>query len=46
MIVNWGLVKSPLNWAIILLMLIIAAMGGHLLLSYFGVEPASDKAAS
>jgi hypothetical protein len=41
MIVNWGLVKQPINWAVIILMLVIAAMAGHLLLSYFGVEPAT-----
>lgn len=42
-IVNFGLLKNPLNWAIILLMLIIAAIGGHLLLTYFGVEPATSE---
>lgn len=40
--VNWELIKNPLNWAIILLMLIIAATFGHLLLSYFGIEPAKS----
>lgn len=39
MIVNWNLIKHPINWAIILLMLIIAGMAGSLLLSHFGVEP-------
>lgn len=39
--INWTLVKQPMNWLTILLMLLIAAMAGHLLLSYFGIEPAT-----
>lgn len=39
---NWGLLKHPLNWFVVLLMLIIAAMGGHLVLSYFGVTPETE----
>lgn len=36
---NFALMKEPINWVIVLLMLIIAAMAGHLTLSFFGVEP-------
>ena len=36
---NFQLLKQPLNWAIIVLMLLIAAMAGHLVLTYFGIEP-------
>jgi hypothetical protein len=36
---NFGLLKNPANWIIIILMLVIAAMAGHLTLSYLGVEP-------
>lgn len=43
MIVNWALVKQPINWLVVILMLVIAAMAGHLLLSYFGVEPATAE---
>lgn len=43
MIVNWNLAKQPINWFVIILMLVLAAMAGHLVLSYFGVEPESDK---
>lgn len=38
-IINTDLIRSPWNWAIILLMLVIAGAFGHLVLSYFGVEP-------
>jgi len=38
---NWNLAKHPMNWVIILLMLILAAMFGHLVLTYLGVEPAT-----
>jgi hypothetical protein len=43
MIVNLALLKNPMNWVIVILMLVIAAMFGHLLLSYFGVEPATEE---
>jgi hypothetical protein len=36
---NFDLLKNPANWIIIILMLVIAAMAGHLTLSYLGVEP-------
>lgn len=42
-IVNTSLLKQPLNWAIIPLMLLLAAVGGHLVLSYFGVEPKTSE---
>jgi hypothetical protein len=39
--INLPLIKHPLNWAIVFLMLIIAAIAGHELLSLFDQEPAS-----
>ena len=36
---NWNLLKNPLNWLTVILMIMIAAMFGHLTLSYFGIEP-------
>jgi hypothetical protein len=38
--INWELMKHPLNWITIIFMLIIAGMAGHLLLSVAGLEPA------
>jgi hypothetical protein len=40
-LINWNLAKQPVNWLTIFLMLFIAAMAGHLALSYFGIEPAT-----
>lgn len=40
-IININLISHPLNWLIIFLMLVIAAIAGHELLSLFGTEPAS-----
>jgi hypothetical protein len=40
-VVNFSLIKHPLNWAIIFLMLVIAAIAGHELMSLVGQEPAS-----
>lgn len=39
--VNLKLASHPLNWLIVFLMLVIAAIAGHELLSLFGSEPAS-----
>lgn len=38
-ILNLKMMSHPLNWLIILLMLVIAASIGHLTLSLLGVEP-------
>lgn len=43
-IINWNLVSHPLNWVIILLMLVIAGGIGHYALSLAGIEPASPQA--
>lgn len=40
---NWGLIKNPYNWLVILLMLVLAGMAGHLLLSMAGIEPATSN---
>lgn len=40
-LINWPLAKQPLNWFIVIFMLLIAAMAGHLALSYVGIEPAT-----
>jgi hypothetical protein len=39
MIINWPLLKNPLNWVIVLLMLVIAGMAGHYLLALAGISP-------
>ncbi len=41
---NWSVLKSPLNWVTVLMMLILAGIAGHLLLSTLGIEPATDSA--
>jgi hypothetical protein len=40
-ILNLDLIKNPLNWLIIFMMLVIAAIAGHQLLSLAKVEPAA-----
>lgn len=40
-IINWGIVKHPLNWATVFLMLVIAAMAGTLVLQGLGLAPAT-----
>lgn len=42
-LINTRIISHPLNWAIIMLMLIIGAMAGHLLLSFFDQEPAGSS---
>ena len=41
--INLRLLSHPLNWLIVLLMLVIGGTAGHLLLSLFGQEAATDN---
>lgn len=41
--VNWPLLKNPLNWATVILMLVLAGITGHLVLTYLGFEPARQE---
>lgn len=34
-VINWPLMKNPINWLIVLLMLVIAGMAGHYGLALF-----------
>ena len=43
--VNWKLISHPLNWAIVLSMILVAALFGHYALEFFGVEPCTSKMA-
>jgi hypothetical protein len=38
-IINYDLIKHPLNWAIILLMVMIFGIGAHLVLDHFNINP-------
>jgi hypothetical protein len=38
-LLNWKFAQHPSNWVIVFLMLLIAGVGGHLLLNYLGIEP-------
>ncbi len=40
MIINRALIRNPMNWVIVTLMLIIVGIAGHLVLGYFGIAPA------
>ena len=40
---NFALLKQPLNWLTIILMLYLAAMFGTLALQYAGIEPATGS---
>lgn len=42
-VVNTALLKHPLNWFTVIFMLVLAAMAGHLILSYAGLEPAQSQ---
>lgn len=42
-IINWGVLKNPLNWAIVVLMLLIAAFAGHYLLALVGISPNTQQ---
>jgi len=40
-VINTRLISHPMNWVIVLLMLIIAGAAGSLILAYFDIHPMS-----
>jgi hypothetical protein len=40
-IINTNLISHPMNWIVILFMLVLASIAGHFFLAYLGVEPAA-----
>jgi hypothetical protein len=40
-VLNWSLIKHPLNWLIILMMLFFAGIAGTLFLELLGLTPAT-----
>lgn len=42
-VVNTGLLKHPLNWLIVTMMLVIAAIGGHEILTLAHIEPKTNS---
>lgn len=40
---NFSLLKNPLNWLTVILMLVIAATAGHLLITLAGLEPSKSN---
>lgn len=43
---NWKIISHPMNWATILLMVIIAGAFGHLVLTFLGYNPATKTSSS
>jgi hypothetical protein len=43
---NWKIVSHPMNWVVILLMLIIAGAFGHMVLTLFGMNPSTKTSSS
>jgi hypothetical protein len=39
-IINWSLIKHPMNWVILLLMIVIAGITIHIVLDFYNVNPA------
>ena len=44
--VNWKMVSHPLNWAVVVLTLIIAGAIGHYILTLIGLEPVKGRGKS
>lgn len=42
-VVNWNLIKHPMNWIVLFLMVFIAGIGINLILKYNGVQPAKQS---
>lgn len=41
--VNWKLISHPINWVVVLLMLVIAGTFGVLLLDFIGMKAATSN---
>lgn len=42
---NWDLVKNPLNWIIIIIMLLLAGLAGHYVITLFNQYHSGPPAA-
>lgn len=40
--INWKMISHPMNWLVVVLMVVIAGAIGHSILSYLGVEPSTQ----
>jgi len=38
-IINWSLIKHPMNWVVIFFMVLLFGIGLHLVLDFYGVTP-------
>jgi len=38
-VVNTGLLKHPMNWVIVILMVMIFGIAAHLILDFYGITP-------
>ena len=43
--INWKLISHPINWVVVVLMLLIAGCAAHFILPSLGI-PHADKSAS
>jgi hypothetical protein len=44
-ILNTSLLKHPINWIVVTMMLFLAGIGGHFILTYLGMSPATGTGA-
>lgn len=42
-VINWELIKHPMNWLIVILMILIAGIFVHLVLDLYGVKSAESQ---
>jgi hypothetical protein len=45
-LINWQLAKHPLNWVIILLMVLLAGIALHLVLDFYNMNPGTPSGVS
>jgi hypothetical protein len=43
-IINWELAKHPMNWVIVILMVMIFGIALSIVLGFYGLKPASTSA--
>lgn len=42
-LINFSIIKHPLNWVIVILMVLLFGVALHLVLDFYNVTPAKEK---
>jgi hypothetical protein len=46
MLINWNIAKNPMNWLIVVTMLLLAGAGAHMIMQLLGHTPDTEERSS